>query len=610
MSGKTETFVWTVKDLVARLSPDNANRGREERALVRIPGFQRPLVWNQSKREALIKSVLEGFPIGSLLMWQDPQDPDSYLLVDGQQRSATLKVHAESDLSLLTKPALLASASINDAITALRNGIERQSPDQAPTTEQIADVLIRWLLEKKATSNVGFNNNGLLSELSRNFPIVDVSDSEVGDCTERIIRCISAAVDISNMRLPVLIDTGPDSDLDQIFVKLNEQGVPLSKYQVWAAQWARTSIANPTQDIIDEQEERLSALRKQGLQYQDEGPVTSVNLFEYLNTMGHIFAKRYGELFSSVAHPKEQTYVFSIALLYFDLDLARKSAERLPARIGEVGVNAMADFYTNLDLACRTLSKSLRVLSALRLRDKPGVLPHPELQIVSLLAWLSRELRAGRPIAGADLLEAVNARYVLDLLSEPFRGPGDTVAHERVHQLDNQDLPNYFRVKPAKAQFTRAFETWLQEDGENVKKKRPITQEALKQFLLRIVSSRHVPTNEQEQWYFDVDHIQALASDLFKDDHVGSDTLAPHRLGNLCLLESNLNRRKGKSNFATFFNVLSEEEKEFAIRVGRLSEELTDGTIRDITKAEEYLNHVQSRQKRLGQELLAILRYE
>lgn len=609
MSGKTETSVWTVKELVSRLSPDNPNRSREEKALVRIPSFQRPLVWNQPKREALIKSVLEGFPIGSLLMWQDPQDPDSYLLVDGQQRSATLKVHAESDLSLLTKPALLASASINSAIAALRNSVENESPDHAPTAEQIADILIRWLLEKKATSNVGFNNNGLLSELSKHFPILNVENSEIGDCTERIIRCISAAVDISNMRLPVLIYTGPDSDLDEIFVKLNEQGVPLSKYQVWAARWARTSIANPSQEILDEQEERLTALRKQGLQYQEEGPVAAVNLFEYLNTMGHIFAKRYGELFSSVAHPKEQTYVFSIALLYFDLDLARKSAEKLPARIGELGLDAMADFYRNLDLACRTLSKSLRVLSALRLRDKPGVLPHPELQIVALLAWLAREARDGRSIADAALLEAVNARYVLDLLSEPFRGPGDTVAHERVHQLDNHDLPVFFRTKPSREQFVRALESWLAEDGENVKKKRPITQEALKQFLLRVISSRHVPTNEQEEWFFDVDHIQALASDLFKGDLVGSDELAPHRLGNLCLLESKLNRRKGKSSFATFLNVLTESEKEFVIRVGRLTGELTDGTIRDIVNAEEYLNHVQSRQKKLEQELLAVLRY-
>ena len=74
---------------------------------IRVPRFQRAFVWNQADLHALLDSVLRGFPIGSILVWDTDETiettgrvgpvevsprPDglvSYLL-DGQQRVSTL----------------------------------------------------------------------------------------------------------------------------------------------------------------------------------------------------------------------------------------------------------------------------------------------------------------------------------------------------------------------------------------------------------------------------------------------------------------------------------------------------------------------------------------
>ena len=74
---------------------------------IRVPRFQRAFVWNQADLHALLDSVLRGFPIGSILVWDTEETiettgrvgpvevsprPDglvSYLL-DGQQRVSTL----------------------------------------------------------------------------------------------------------------------------------------------------------------------------------------------------------------------------------------------------------------------------------------------------------------------------------------------------------------------------------------------------------------------------------------------------------------------------------------------------------------------------------------
>ena len=74
---------------------------------IRVPRFQRAFVWKQADLHDLLDSVLRGFPIGSILVWETereistvprvgpvvisdpPVGPVSYLL-DGQQRVSTL----------------------------------------------------------------------------------------------------------------------------------------------------------------------------------------------------------------------------------------------------------------------------------------------------------------------------------------------------------------------------------------------------------------------------------------------------------------------------------------------------------------------------------------
>ena len=74
---------------------------------IRVPRFQRTFVWKQADLHALLDSVLRGFPIGSILIWETEEavettknigpieigpPPDGMVgyLLDGQQRVSTL----------------------------------------------------------------------------------------------------------------------------------------------------------------------------------------------------------------------------------------------------------------------------------------------------------------------------------------------------------------------------------------------------------------------------------------------------------------------------------------------------------------------------------------
>lgn len=72
---------------------------------VGLPDLQRPFVWKDKKARDLLDSMLKGYPIGYIMLWQSPEDyetvnhigandktyirPD-YLVIDGQQRLTAL----------------------------------------------------------------------------------------------------------------------------------------------------------------------------------------------------------------------------------------------------------------------------------------------------------------------------------------------------------------------------------------------------------------------------------------------------------------------------------------------------------------------------------------
>ena len=70
-----------------------------------LPDLQRPFVWKDNKVRELLDSMLKGFPIGYIMLWESPEDydrtshigkndkaykaPDD-LVIDGQQRLTAL----------------------------------------------------------------------------------------------------------------------------------------------------------------------------------------------------------------------------------------------------------------------------------------------------------------------------------------------------------------------------------------------------------------------------------------------------------------------------------------------------------------------------------------
>ena len=79
----TTNLTFTLKEISLWTSDDS---------VVKIPELQRGLVWKPAQVELLWDSILRGFPVGSFMLSDVPEDKDWYYLMDGQQRFNAISI--------------------------------------------------------------------------------------------------------------------------------------------------------------------------------------------------------------------------------------------------------------------------------------------------------------------------------------------------------------------------------------------------------------------------------------------------------------------------------------------------------------------------------------
>lgn len=199
--------------------------GHMRRGKVRVPAFQRLYRWDERDVRELFDSILKGFPIGTLLLWQHaapaavlnygglrvdaPEMADAWWVVDGQQRLTTLA------------GVLLPESVPDDPRFQLYFDLQAEALRRPRgTTQPIAET---WL-----PLHVVLNTSRLLGWLAE-YPRRE-SDPQHLD------RATMMAKTIREYRIPTYVVEGEDEDvLRQIFNRSNQGGKPLRQSEVFDA---------------------------------------------------------------------------------------------------------------------------------------------------------------------------------------------------------------------------------------------------------------------------------------------------------------------------------------------------------------------------------------
>lgn len=195
---------------------------------IAIPEIQRPFVWNATKVRNFLDSLFQGFPVGFLIAWKNPDvklkdgttSSGKRILIDGQQRVTALMA------------ALLGREIVNKDYRTQRiriafHPIEQRFEVTNPAIQKDAS----WISDISRVFHSDTNVYRLGKEYIERNP--ESSEDAIFDSIERLKGITSNVIGLIELDHNLDIDT-----VTEIFIRVNSEGVPLSQ-----ADFAMSKIA-------------------------------------------------------------------------------------------------------------------------------------------------------------------------------------------------------------------------------------------------------------------------------------------------------------------------------------------------------------------------------
>lgn len=186
---------------------------------IAIPEIQRPFVWDASKVRDLMDSLYQGYPIGYVIAWRNPNvrlkdgstSEGKKILIDGQQRVTALKAAILGDYVVNKEYKRI---KIKIAFHPLQEKFEVQTPVIKKDKQWIPDI--SEVLDG-ASNSFAFINTYLQNNPEADQEIIVRSITNLFNLTKKQIGMIDLAADLN-------IET-----VTEIFIRINSQGVVLSQ---------------------------------------------------------------------------------------------------------------------------------------------------------------------------------------------------------------------------------------------------------------------------------------------------------------------------------------------------------------------------------------------
>jgi hypothetical protein len=197
---------------------------------IAIPEIQRPFVWDSSKVRDLMDSLYQGYPIGYVIAWKNPNvrlkdgslSDGKKILIDGQQRVTALTA------------AILGQYVINKTYQRVKIKIAFH-----PIDERFEVLNPAILKDKTWLPDISQAINGDLFEIADNYFELnpEVDKKQVRNAFSNLMNIPKKQIGIIELAAELDIET-----VTEIFIRINSKGVVLSQ-----ADFAMSKIASNTE---------------------------------------------------------------------------------------------------------------------------------------------------------------------------------------------------------------------------------------------------------------------------------------------------------------------------------------------------------------------------
>ena len=622
----SKSATWLIKEFGQAY--DENGKGQN---YIRIPKFQRSLVWVDEQRRSLVDSLYRGFPIGAILGYQVNElkgTRNIIQIVDGLQRSTTIFEYLKKPLYYAPVDRVFAEEFVRRMAMSFGLG------DDSNADSKIYETLEAWMRDVE-TVQLGkkFNAGSLLKFLKEKLG-VEVAEEEVSQIINEELGEVQLRVlGVESVEVPVIIYSGDIANIPTIFELINNQGVKLSKYEILASSWvtSQCKITNPT--IRDAIKGKYDVLIKRGFDIDglnDDGDIEidKYNLYEYLFGLGKVLEDKHEVLFGTQGTPDESSptaFVLVTTAMKLRNSKMNELEKVLKSKLNQEKVIDLSKLEAALIDSRDQINKAIAPYLAVKLHKKEttSFVAHSQNQILSLIsAYLVNaydvetwDRKPESELAKAhSIIENAASHYLLDIVTKRWRGSGDSRLFEMVWQGEDESLnPGDYYCNPVDPKsFKLALIEWHEEQLTKKQKKRQAV-DTVAQALLKFMYSGLVDVLADKMDEYELEHlypVSVLSNRILELDDEGWPISA---LGNLTLLEKELNRIKGKNMLGDYLPELIDKSEISKIDLEKIQKYLVtpkwqDISMDNLSDRNSYIEYCRSRMESIVEVIMKNLK--
>lgn len=525
---------------------------------IEIPKFQRGLVWNKTKKREFIKTLKAGLPIGVLLL---SKKGDKYLIVDGLQRFTTMKEYTKDFFSYIEKSEItdvdlmsivVASSDARTTFDAYRQDAKEKEFDR-----------MRDIIVDNISNGQGKNLNTISMETAAELckKIAALPDKDIFPIISAVylvVEKIFNQAKIDDITIPLIIFKGNEDELANIFQKLNQEGVKLSKYDVFAATWVNQFVqVKNDPGFIDYIIKKYDVAQKESdLDIESYDPDEmkqkgELTVFEYAFAVGKALMDKCKKLFPKVDDAKVDSIGFLILA-----ELMGLTYQNMGNLAKTIGAYETLDFKKLKDAI---LEAGMFVENALgpyiesptksKTGKRSSLVFHSELQLASYIIVVFKLKYDLSPEAGLQgkpkskelsrVRDFLYKHYLYDILRGFWSGSGDS----KLEEIIADPTTCRYTKDVARDEFEMVVSGWLSDGNKKAESKNVSADTKL---FLNYLLRESVPNVDKIS--YDVEH--CVPKDVLKKYYIKKGYTVPISAPcNLVFIPSTDNRSKGELTY-------------------------------------------------------------
>ena len=375
---------WTVEQ-IAQAFKGGDEQGRK----VIIPLFQRGKVWSNDDKSELINSLRKGFPIGSMLFAKLGEK--LYSVVDGLQRGSTICDYIYHPTSCENLDKIDDSVLDEIRLTLFPNN-ENPSLNKA-----INNKIIEYLSSKESFDEI--STNKLITILIEDFPNVSVdkykASKQLADIIEPWFKIYKEYYDkIAKAEIPIVIYSGDDNYLNEIFKKINDQGLDLTDYEIYASSWLQYRKPAP-EVIVNYVLKKYDVLLSEGYELQEYSPeklrqTKELQPFEFLFGLGKWLSCEYGVwLKTKTEYKDDEICEIGFEIVNICLNSKKEDVADLDKKLKDI---SFTQLFRRIKEAIDFVINSVQPVSAFKGNKRKIKYLHGQRQVLSMIGYVFREM--------------------------------------------------------------------------------------------------------------------------------------------------------------------------------------------------------------------------